>query len=193
MRQDNATRSRATSKARHTKRPRAARYGSLAGFYVADARRARSRERDVGLWWRDDIGGPLHRAAWIVETGELYLVRLGPPDAGGGEVEVLAVVRDRASLERGLAGWRERCGERRSLGWLRARAASLDARAALGARRITHVAPQHRVESGGGTMLAAMSAITSELSRKAKPRGRAASRPSRQLAGRLATGVSPAR
>ncbi|HEY2180669.1 MAG TPA: hypothetical protein VGH09_03255 [Solirubrobacteraceae bacterium] len=195
MRQDNARLPRATPKARYTTptRPRATpkvHYGSLAGFYTADARRARSRERDVGLWWRDDVGGPLHRAAWIAETGELYLVRLGPPDAGGGEVEVLAVIRDRASLERGLAGWRERCGERRSLRWLRARAASLDAR---GTRRTTRAAPPQRVEAGGGTMLAAMSAITSELSRKAKPPGRAASRPSRQPTGRLAPAVSPVR
>jgi len=120
-------------------------------------------------------------------------VRLGPPDAGGGGVEVLAIVRDRDGLERALAGWRERCGEPRSLGWLRARAASLDVRGALATRRITPAARPERVESGGGTMLAAMSAITSELSRKAKPRGRAVSRPSRQPAGRLATGVSPAR
>jgi hypothetical protein len=185
MRQDSARLPRATSKAH---------YGSLANFYKADTRRLRSRERDVGLWWRDDVGGPLHRAAWVAETGELYLVRLGPPDAGGGEVEVLAIVRDRASLERALAGWRERCGERRSLGWLRERAASLDAAAVLGTRRaVPLAAPPERVESGGGTMLAAMSAITSELSRKARPRARAASRPPRPPAGRLATGVSPAR
>src|ERR1700752_3383135 len=134
MRQDNARRPRATSKARYTRLPRAtskARYSSLPGFYAADARRVRSRERDIGLWWRDDVGGPLHRAAWIAETGELYLVRLRPPDVGGGQVEVLAIVRHRDSLERALAGWRERCGERRSLGWLRARAASLDARDGL--------------------------------------------------------------
>jgi hypothetical protein len=196
MRQDNARLARATSKARYTRRSRAtskAHYSSLPGFYAADTRRVRSRERDVGLWWRDDVGGPLHRAAWIAETGELYLVRLGPPDEGGGQVEVLAIVRDRDSLERALAGWRERCGERRSLGWLRARAASLDARGALGTRRTTRAAPPERVEAAGGTMLAAMSAITSELSRKAKPRGRAASRPSRPPGARLATGVSPAR
>jgi hypothetical protein len=184
MRQDNARRAHATSKAH---------YGSLANFYRADTRRVRSRERDVGLWWRDDVGGPLHRAAWVDETGELYLVRLGPPDAGGGRVEVLAIVGDRASLERALAGWRERCGERRSLGWLRERAASLDARGLHGTRPAVPPAPSERVESGGGTMLAAMSAITSELSRKARPRGRAASRPPRPSAGRLTAGVSPAR
>jgi len=184
MRQDNARRAHATSTAH---------YRSLASFYKADTRRVRSRERDVGLWWRDDVGGPLHRAAWVAETGELYLVRLGPPDVGGGEVEVLAIVRDRDSLERALAGWRERCGESRSLFWLRERAASLDALDLLGSGHTVLPAPPERVESGGGTMLAAMSAITSELSRKARPRPRAASRSPRPSAGRLAAGVSPAR
>ena len=184
------------SKARYTARPRATpktHYSSLASFYTADARRVHSRERDIGLWWRDDVGGPAAPRGVGAETGELYLVRLGPPDEGGGEVELLAIVRDRDSLERALEGWRERCGEPRSLGWLRARAASLDARGALGTRRTARAGPPERVEAGGGTMLAAMSAVTSELSRKAKPRGRAASRPLRPPAGRLATGVSPAR
>jgi hypothetical protein len=184
MRQDNARPAHATSKAH---------YPSLASFYKADTRRLHSRERDIGLWWRDDIGGPLHRAAWVAETGELYLLRLGPPDAGGGEVEVLAIVRDRASLERALGGWRERCGERRSLGWLRVRAASLDARGMLGTHRIGPRMRPTRVEPGGGTMLAAMSAVTSELSRNAKPRGRAESRPPRLSAARLTTGVSAVR
>jgi len=184
MRQDNARPAHATSKAH---------YPSLGSFYKADTRRLRSRERDVGLWWRDDVGGPLHRAAWVAETGELYLVRLGPPDVGGGEVEVLAIVRDRDSLERALAGWRERCGERRSLFWLRERAASLDARSLLGTGHRVLPAPPERVESGGGTMLAAMSAVTSELSRKARPRARTTSGPPRRSAGRLTTGVSPAR
>jgi hypothetical protein len=183
MRQDNARPAHATSTAH---------YPSLASFYKADTRRVRSRERDVGLWWRDDVGGPLHRAAWVAETGELYLVRLGPPDVGGGEVEVLAVVRDRDSLERALAGWRERCGESCSLFWLRERAASLDARDLLRTGHAVLPAPPERVESGGGTMLAAMSAITSELSRKARPRPRAASRAPRPSAGRMAAGVSPA-
>ncbi len=99
------------------------RYESLARFYGADARRASSRELDVGLWWRDALGGPLHRAAWVSDTGELYLVRLGPASGGGGRVEVLARIADRELLERVLQGWRERCGEPRSLRWLRERAA----------------------------------------------------------------------
>jgi hypothetical protein len=102
-------------------------YGSLAAFYSADARRIGSREHDVGLWWREAAEGPLHRAAWVRDTGELYLVHLGPRSAGGGAVEVLAVLDDRNSLDRALAGWRERCGEPGSLGWLRQRSAALAA------------------------------------------------------------------
>jgi hypothetical protein len=102
---------------------RAERFDSLADFYRADVRRARSRELDVGLWWREQANGPLHRAAWVADTGELYLVRLGAPAAGGGEVELLARVSSRERLEAALDGWRERCGAPRSLAWLRARCA----------------------------------------------------------------------
>jgi hypothetical protein len=98
------------------------RYDSLARFYNADERRVRSRELDVGLWWRESAEGPLHRAAWVSDTGELYLVRLGPVADGGGRVEVLASVAERELLEHVLAGWRERCGEPQSLAWLRERA-----------------------------------------------------------------------
>jgi hypothetical protein len=103
--------------------PRSGGYRSLANFYTADERRIHSREFDMGLWWRDGADGPLHRAAWINDTGELYLVRLGPESEGGGRVEVLATVADRARIESLLEGWRERCGELRSLSWLRRRAA----------------------------------------------------------------------
>jgi hypothetical protein len=99
-------------------RPLPTRYRSLSSFYNADPRRIRSREHDVGLWWREAADGPLHRAAWVSDTEELYLVRLGPVEDGGGEVEVLAVA-ERERLERALAGWREQCGNPRSLSWLR--------------------------------------------------------------------------
>jgi hypothetical protein len=99
------------------------RYRSLSSFYTADERRIHSRECDFGLWWREEADGPLHRAAWVLDTGELYLVRLGPPAAGGGRVEVLAAAIEREQLERALTGWRERCGEPRSLRWLRRRVA----------------------------------------------------------------------
>lgn len=108
-------------------------YPTLAGFYNADERRIGSREHDIGLWWREEEAGPLHRAAWVSDTGELYLVRLGPGEQGGGRVEVLATVDDRERLESALSGWRERCGQPRSLAWLRARAGRLGAR--TGVRR----------------------------------------------------------
>lgn len=98
-------------------------YPSLVDFYNADPARLSSREQDVGLWWRERADGPLHRAAWIADTGELYLARLGPREEGGGGVEVLARVVDADRLERMLGGWRERCGEPGSLQWLRSRSA----------------------------------------------------------------------
>ena len=107
------------------RKPLPKRYRSLSNFYSGDRRRIPSRELDVGLWWREHTGGPLHRAAWVKDTGELYLVRLGPPEQGGGDVEVLAKVADRALLEIALAGWREKCGRPRSLQWLRLRALRL--------------------------------------------------------------------
>jgi hypothetical protein len=130
-----------------------ARYDSLADFYTADESRISSRELDVGLWWREDADGPLHRAAWVKDTGELYLVRLGPDSAGGGWVEVLARVDQEALLERMLDGWRERCGEPNSLAWLRERARQLGGRtrrtparpvAGLGGRGI-RLAPSGRL------------------------------------------------
>ncbi|HEX4465780.1 MAG TPA: hypothetical protein VH025_01210 [Solirubrobacteraceae bacterium] len=121
---------------RATRRPKARsrRYRSLQSFYGADERRLRSPELDIGLWWREDADGPLHRAAWVSDTGELYLVRLGPPDEGGGSVEVIADVQDRERLERSFDGWREHVGAPRSLTWLRERASVARPRARSSAR-----------------------------------------------------------
>jgi hypothetical protein len=122
------------------------RYRSLASFYTADERRIQSRERDVGLWWRENADSPLHRAAWVSDTGELYLVRLGPAAQGGGRVELLAVVADSQQLERVLDGWRERCGKPRSLSWLRERAALSALASADSARaRPAQAAPTERL------------------------------------------------
>lgn len=113
------------------------RYRSLANFYTADPRRVGSREQDVGLWWRESTAGPLHRAAWVQDTGELYLVRLGPAEAGGGEVELLAVVEDHERLESVLEGWREECGAPDSLTWLRERVARIGERVRVAHSRVS--------------------------------------------------------
>jgi hypothetical protein len=110
-------------------------YSSLSSFYTTDRRRLSSRELDVGLWWREGPDGPLHRAAWVSDTGELYLVRLGPEEQGGGRVEVLATVAEQDRLEGELDGWRERCGELGSLWWLRRRAGRISGRSRVPTRR----------------------------------------------------------
>jgi hypothetical protein len=104
-------------------------FPSLSSFYLDNRRRVGSREVDIGLWWRQGSDGPLHRAAWVRDTGELYLVHLGPPDVGGGKVELLATVADQDRLEQALAGWRDECGKADSLEWLRRRCAQLGTRA----------------------------------------------------------------
>jgi hypothetical protein len=101
------------------------RYQSLSNFYRADSRRRSSREQDVGLWWRVGAYGPVYRAAWVRETGELYVTRLGPLEDGRGEVVVLGRARDRRQLDDVLEGWRDVCPQPDSMTWLRHRAASL--------------------------------------------------------------------
>jgi hypothetical protein len=104
---------------------RADRYQSLSNFYRADSRRRSSREQDMGLWWRVGAHGPVYRAAWVRETGELYVTRLGPLQEGRGEVVVLGRVRSRGQLEELLEGWRDVCPQPDSMTWLLHRAASL--------------------------------------------------------------------
>ena len=132
-------------------RRRSTRYSSLTSFYTADARRVASREHVVGLWWRETPHGPLHRAAWVSDTGELYLVRLGPPEHGGGQVEVLATIAEYERLERVLEGWRERCGKPRSLTWLRERATRLGGRV-----RATQAGVTAAVVGAGGVLAAGL-------------------------------------
>jgi hypothetical protein len=93
-------------------------YLSLGAFYASDARRDSSHEIDEGLWWRGDAyHGPVFRAAYVVDTGELYLMQLeGLP--GGGRIDVVARFPDHATLEQALAGWEDVCGDPGSLRWL---------------------------------------------------------------------------
>ena len=93
-------------------------YLSLGAFYSADRRRAVSRERDLGLWWRGD--GPLsptYRAAFVENTGELYLMQ-HEGTLGGGRVDVLARFASFADVSPLVSGWEDICGERGSIRWL---------------------------------------------------------------------------
>src|SRR3981081_3049953 len=98
---------------------RANRYQSLSNFYRAACRGRASREQDVGLWWRVGAHGPVYRAAWVRETGELYVVRLGPVEDGKGEVVVLGRAESRGELEEILDGWQDVCHQPDSMTWLR--------------------------------------------------------------------------
>ena len=121
---------------------RANRYLSLSNFYLADSRRRFSPEQDVGLWWRVGAHGPVYRAAWVRETGELYVTRLGPLQDGRGEVLVLGRARDRSQLEEALQGWQDVCPQPDSMTWLRHRAADL-APPEKPARSLARVAVSH--------------------------------------------------
>jgi hypothetical protein len=92
-------------------------YPSLEAFYAGDSRRRLSRERDIGLMWRARHGRSF-RAAWVQETGEVYLVRHGHPLDGGGVVCVEDRRFELRELLEAVAGYREVCGRPSSLAWL---------------------------------------------------------------------------
>jgi hypothetical protein len=100
--------------------PIARTYLSLGAFYASDPARRHSRERDVGLFWRSRQG-PTYRAAWVRDTGELYLFQHALGGRGGGSVHLLAPPLAEPELERRLAGWQDVCGREGSLEWLLAR------------------------------------------------------------------------
>jgi hypothetical protein len=91
-------------------------YPSLLEFARARLPRIHSRERDFGLRWGN--GTAIYRAAWIEDTGELYIVQLGPPASGGGHVRLLAAGADLEQVERALAGWQDIIDDSASLNWL---------------------------------------------------------------------------
>jgi hypothetical protein len=92
-------------------------YPSLDAFYRGDTRRRYSRERDIGLVWRAAHGSTF-RAAWVQETGEVYLFRHGHPLDGGGVVCVEERRFELRELLETIAGYREVCGRPGSLAWL---------------------------------------------------------------------------
>jgi hypothetical protein len=97
--------------------PIARTYLSLSAFYAADQRRRDSRERDIGLWWRSSRG-PTYRAAWIQDTGELYLFQHALTGPGSSSVHLVNGRYDAAELDGLLEGWRDRVGRAGSLEWL---------------------------------------------------------------------------
>jgi hypothetical protein len=98
-------------------------FPTLEDFRVAYPARAGGPEVGYGSPWLTGRFGPAYRAAWLPRTGELFAVRLGPEDAGGGRVEILAHVPDQALLEEMLRGWHAACGTFDSMRWLRSRVA----------------------------------------------------------------------
>lgn len=96
-------------------------YLSLGAFYASEPARDISREQDVGLYWRG-VGShpPTFRAAWIHDTGELYVMQ-HEGTLGGGRVDVVGHFTDAVAVDDALGGWREVCGDPESLTWLVAR------------------------------------------------------------------------
>jgi len=100
--------------------PIARTYLSLGAFYASDPARRASRERDIGLFWRSRQG-PTYRAAWVRDTGEVYLFQHALGGRGGGSVHLLRPTLDEHALDLRLAGWSDVCGREASLEWLLAR------------------------------------------------------------------------
>ena len=93
--------------------PIARTYLSLGAFYASDPARRTSRERDVGLFWRSEQG-PTFRAAYVHDTGELYLFQHALGGRGGGSVRLFAERMTEAELDLRLAGWEDVCGRKGS-------------------------------------------------------------------------------
>ena len=96
-------------------------YPSLEAFYAADFRRRHSKERDLGLLWRDR-GEASFRAAWVQGTGEVYLFMYAQIDGRGGTVDVLDRRFTLREILRTFAGYRDVCGRPGSLLWFLDRA-----------------------------------------------------------------------
>jgi hypothetical protein len=70
-------------------------YASIDAFYEANPLRKRSGEMDFGCWWTDgDKGPPYYRVSVVMDTGEVYAIRVGPGrrDQPIGEVELIGTI-----------------------------------------------------------------------------------------------------
>ena len=101
-------------------------YRSLSHFFLSDPRRIGSREHGLGRCWRVGAHGPVYRAAWLDQTGELYVARFDDSKGWEGEVELLGRADDRNQLDHVLRGWGDVCHQPDSMTWLRHRAAALE-------------------------------------------------------------------
>ena len=103
-------------------------FGSIEAVPTAAARPRHSRERDVGLMWRG-AAATSFRAAWVQETGEVYLCEHGHPADGGGTVSLLARRFGLGELHAALRGYAQVCGRAGSLAWLLERVGPVSASA----------------------------------------------------------------
>ncbi len=108
----------------------------IEGFYDADERRRSSAEVELGREWRDGHG-VRYELNWVVDTGELYVMREPVPpeweDPFGGvhvkvrgledpvkgmTVRVIGHVDTHDRLEQVMAGWQDAMADEDSIGWL---------------------------------------------------------------------------
>lgn len=106
-------------------------------FYAEDERRRRSAEIELGADWHD-AQGVRYELSWVVDTGELYLMRepgvplaedpfgdVFPPGLIGGSVPVegltvvvVGYIAEQARVEEVLGGWEDEMGVGDSISWL---------------------------------------------------------------------------
>jgi len=101
-------------------------------FYSADERRRSSEEIEFGRDWKDG-SGVRYELSWVVDTGELYVMREPRPglvedpfgDLFGANlpteavtVGVLGVVPTREELDRVLAGWQQAMDRPDGVSWV---------------------------------------------------------------------------
>jgi hypothetical protein len=96
-------------------------------FYERDPRRRTSAEVEFGREWREQE--MRFEVAWVADTGELYAMA-EPYDRRGittaaVTIEILAVLEDRAAVDRLLAGWQDAMAGPDSLTWVRKRVAEV--------------------------------------------------------------------
>ncbi len=101
-------------------------------FYVADERRRRSEEVEIGTEWHD-AAGARYEVSWVADTGELYV--MCEPDApmsvdlygdlyesslptDAVTVAVVGWIPERDRLEEVISGWPEAMAGADGIAWL---------------------------------------------------------------------------